>query len=131
MYMEQLQVYLLAYSLTYPRNRCRFSISLWNRLKTERSQPSTEEFWALPRARPETAREKPPASRVLPSLYRAITHFCKIIQSKSIISNISKWKPPISLSVVSLCRIKQTIQIYPIPFSRPGTVRIVVSPLTG
>lgn len=52
------------------------------------------------------------------------------MQSKSIISNISQWKPPISLSVGSRCRIKQSIQIYSIPFSRPGTVRIVVSLLT-
>ena len=49
---------------------------------------------------------------------------------RSIISNISKYKPPINLSVVSLCHIKQSTQIYHIPFPRPSTVRIVVSPLT-
>ena len=31
---------------------------------------------------------------------------------------------------LSLVRIKQLIQIYPVPFPRPNTVRIVVSPLT-
>ena len=93
------------HKVAYPRNQYLFALSLWNQ---------TERILAFA--------ESKTGNRVRKASWD--------IESKSIISNFSKWKPPLNLSVLSLCSIKQSIQIYPIPFSRPGTVRIVVSPLT-